>query len=467
MKKTSLSFLIPFTILSLLISVTSCAHEDSGSNLGMLALAGGTISLPSYGGSGGGVSTISINDAPVVFASSGTYTKTVNPANTKGSYENPVKTYDELTAAIKKGGLIYIEGMISAAYYTSADGLTSGSMLPSTSGGTTPALDAFVKDKAGFANYAAWKSDYISKCHTNTDDKGYSLSNINNLYTAYKKIIQLELISNTTLIGKTSSSGIIGGCISISNVSNVAVRNLILKDAYDPFPHHEAGDGWNSQYDGIVVQNTTENIWIDHCTIEDTMSGSDRARDYPNNADGVSEHWNPYDGQCDIKGNAKSVTVSNCIFRNHDKSMLICSGSNDSAEKNVTIVNCGFYGITQRTPLIGIANVHIYNCYFSSGNGNYSSDYAIGCRYAFKVIAENNHFDSAIKYSINKSSSPTGSIYLSGNIDESNRGKNGMDSYITNVKPSFINYGYAPIEAGEVKSYVSSSAGAGKTVKIK
>lgn len=411
----------------------------------------------------GSTPTISASDTPMGFASAGTYTTTPTTAS-YGSYANPVTTYSQLVAAIKAGGLIYVKGMIPLAYYESSDGTVKGSMLPSTSGGTTAALDAFVADKTSYSDYAAWKSAYIAVCETDTDDESYSLCEVGTLYNAYKKIVQLNLISNTTLIGIDSSSGLVGGTLSISNISNVAIRNLILRDAYDPFPHHEAGDGWNSQYDGIVIQNTTSGIWIDHCTIEDTMNGSDATTDYVTNASGKKEHWNPYDGQCDIKGTANSVTVSYCKFKNHDKSMLICSGASDTGTKNVTIMNCGFYGITQRTPLVGHANVHMYNCYFDSGNGNYASSYAIGCRYAFKIIAENNYFTSAIKYSVLDSSSPTGSIYLSGNTDNSNKGVS--SSYTVTSAPFDVGYDYRDIlSASEVPESVENNAGAGYTVK--
>ena len=410
----------------------------------------------------GSTPTISASDTPVGFASAGTYTTTPTTAS-YGSYANPVTTYSQLVAAIKAGGLIYVKGMIPLAYYESSDGTVKGSMLPSTSGGTTDALDAFVADKTSYANYAAWKTAYIAACGTDTDDESYLLCEVGTLYNAYKKIVQLNLISNTTLIGIDSASGLVGGTLSISNVSNVAIRNLTLRDAYDPFPHHEANDGWNSQYDGIVIQNTTSGIWIDHCTIEDTMNGSDSKTDYVTNASGDSEHWNPYDGQCDIKGTANSVTVSYCKFKNHDKSMLICSGSSDTGTKNVTIMNCGFYGITQRTPLVGHANVHMYNCYFDSGNGNYESSYAIGCRYAFKIIAENNYFTSAIKYSVLDSSSPTGSIYLSGNTDNSNKGVS--SSYTVTSAPFHVGYDYSDmISASEVPESVENNAGAGYTL---
>ena len=98
------------------------------------------------------------------------------------------------------------------------------------------------------------------------------------------------------IIGLGTNSGLKGGSINISGVSNVAVRNLTIQDAYDPFPHHEKDDGFNAQLDCIVIQGTTSNIWIDHCTLKDTMYYKKVA------ISGGSEKWQTYDGLCDIKG---------------------------------------------------------------------------------------------------------------------------------------------------------------------
>ena len=445
--------------------------------LGAVLLAfvsSGFLSCSSDGGSGSGGGDdltadadgeISASDTPLGFAVAGTFTSTPTTA-TAGSYSNPVTTRTALISAISKGGLIYVKGMIDMT------DTGSGTMIPTVSGGSYvyPAtLDSFVSSNTSYASYSAWKSAYISNCETDTDDESYSLCSISALYKAYKSMIQLNVKSDTTLIGIDSSSGIIGGTISISSVSNVAIRNLVLKDAYDPFPHHESGDGWNSQYDGITVQGTCSGIWIDHCTFTDSLNGSDSTLDYVTNASGTEEHWNPYDGQCDIKGTISSMTVSYCKFMNHDKTMLLCSGTSDTGTKNVTLAYNYFYGCKQRLPMVGIANLHVFNNYFAAGDGTYSSNsYAIGLRYSAQVVSESNLFSSWIQYAyknqgIKSISGTTALLYSSGDSDSSSKG-NGIDSsYQTSTRSDLftVDYSYSLKNASELETYIPANAGAG------
>lgn len=408
---------------------------------------------------------IKASDTPIGFATAGTFTSTPTKAST-GSYSNPVTTRDGLISAISKGGLIYIKGMIDMT------DTGSGTMIPTVSDGSYvyPAtLDSFVSSNTSYESYSAWKSAYISKCETDTDDESYSLCSISTLYKAYKSMIQLNVKSNTTIIGLDSSSGIIGGTISISSVRNVAIRNIILQDAYDPFPHHEENDGWNSQYDGITVQGTCSGIWIDHCTFQDSLNGSDSTLDYVTNASGEKEHWNPYDGQCDIKGTISSMTVSYCKFMNHDKTMLLCSGTSDTGTKNVTLAYNYFYGCKQRLPMVGIANLHTFNNYFAIGDGTYSSnDYAIGLRYSAQVVSENNCFSSWIKRSykdqgIKSIFGVSAMLYSSGDTDNSSKGNVIDDSYQTSTRSDLftVDYSYSLKESSELETYIPANAGAG------
>lgn len=414
---------------------------------------------------------IKASDSPLGFAVAGTFSTTPTTASA-GSYSNPVTTRDELIAAISKGGLIYIKGMIDMT------DTGSGTMIPTVSGDSyvyPAALDTFVSSNTSYKSYSAWKSAYISSCKTDTNDESYSLCSISTLYKAYKSMIQLNLKSNTTLIGLDSSSGIIGGTISISSVSNVAIRNLVLKDAYDPFPHHESDDGWNSQYDGITVQGTCSGIWIDHCTFKDSLNGSASTLDYVTNASGKKEHWNPYDGQCDIKGTISSMTVSYCKFMNHDKTMLLCSSTKDTGTKNITLAYNYFYGCKQRLPMVGIANLHIFNNYFAAGDGTYSSnDYAIGLRYSAQVVSENNSFSSWIKNAykdqgIKAISGTNAMLYSTGDSDSSQNGNKIGSSYQTSTRTDLfaVGYSYSLKESSELETYIPTNAGAGVWTVVK
>lgn len=416
---------------------------------------------------------IKASDKPLGFAGVNSDFASIGATSySKGSYSNSVTTRSELVAAVAKGGIIYIDGIIDMTN----EG--SGSKLPYISDGkivAPPALDTFVKTNApDYENYAAWKTAYASACKSNTDDSEYRLCSIKNLYDKYKAIIQLNIKSNTILIGKGENTVVKGGTFSINNVSNVAIRNIKILDAYDPFPHHEitssgASDGWNSQYDCVVAQGTCSNIWIDHCTFADSMSGSDKNIDYIKNGSDVSDHWNPYDGLCDIKGTQNGITVSYCKFEKHDKALLFCSGTSDNGTKNITLAYNYFAGCKQRLPMVGIANLHEFNNYFDIGDGTYTSDYAIGLRYSAQVVSENNYFTNFIKYSYKDqgiktiSGQPTAKLYKSGDSDNSTSKSNIGSSYITTNRSDLfsVGYSYDLKSASELPVYIPANAGAG------
>lgn len=367
-------------------------------------------------------SSISVTDRPIGFASVDAKEKFGGLA--KGESYTVVKTRTELISAVKNGGIIYIEGMIDM----------SDGMLPSTGGGSTTKLDEFVASKTSYANYAEWKKKETAV--SASENKQFSLRN------DYKNKIQLNLKSDTTLIGLDSNSGIKGVAISISNVENIAIRNLTLQDAYDPFPSHEANDGWNSLHDLIGIQGSSKNIWIDHCTLEDTMKLSTAAN---------GEKWQTYDGLCDMKASCKNITISNCIFRNHDKTMLIGSSDSDGSNETRHITICGnyFQNCGQRLPMVRNAKAHIFNNYYANVSGGfYSTSYCIGNRAGALIVAENNYFSAGSSVS-----DSAGVVYASGNKGLGNSG---------DLETTFNPYDYYMYVKNAASTSPKTEAGAGK-----
>ncbi|MBR6914397.1 MAG: polysaccharide lyase family 1 protein, partial [Treponema sp.] len=286
--------------------------------------------------------SISASDTPTGYA-------TITPQTGSGT---TVTTKAELLSAISNGGLIYVSGTIDM----------SDGCLPTTAGGTTDELDAFVKkqttslknsDSSKYPNvyttYTAFRNAYAALCSSSTDDKSSSSTSTTlsqtlwKLNSTYGNKIKLNVKSNTTIIG-LGNAVIKGGTIQISGVSNVTIRNLTIQDAYDPFPHHEKNDGFNAQWDGICLDGAS-NIWIDHCTIEDTMKYTTVT------TSSGSEKWQTYDGLCDITKSSTNVVVSYCFFKNHDKTMLIGSSSSDLSGGNITIHHNRFLNCGQRLPM--------------------------------------------------------------------------------------------------------------------
>lgn len=230
-----------------------------------------------------------------------------------------VSTGSELKQYAKKGGyVIFVQGNIDMSEGMLPD---EGSVMDGSS--ATDKMNSFVADKSEYSSYREWIKN-TTNVPASENTKTTSISN------AYKSTIQITVANNTAIIGLDGAC-VRGGSFSVRNVSNVVIRNISLKDAVDPFPHHESGDGWNAQHDLVSIDNG-KNIWIDHCTFEDTLTLGKAAN---------GEKLQVYDGLCDMKSTTTNVTVSNCVFKNHDKTMLIGSsdkdGENDPAARKISL----------------------------------------------------------------------------------------------------------------------------------
>lgn len=397
-------------------------------------------------------SSISASDTPVGYAEIDT---------SKFANTITVSTKSALVKYAKAGGyLIYVNGMIDM----------SDGMLPSTAGGTTTELDSFVKTTTSnaYETYTDFRDAYAKSCSDTTEDGNSDSTTKSSLYDtlwklnrAYGNTINLSIKSNTAIIGLTSSSGIKGGSISISGVSNVVLRNLTIQDAYDPFPHHEVksdgvtSDGFNAQRDNISIQKS-ENIWVDHCTVEDTM------KCITVTTKGGSEKWQTYDGLCDITNTDKNVVVSYNIFRNHDKTMLIGNGSKDINGGYITIHHNEFLNCGQRLPMTTYPNMHIYNnIYLRDSNAYYSQQACIVGRYsAYTIVAENNYFGSGVTNCFTTSSSgSSGKCYASGNYYSGSAATSLVTS--SSTKPFTPSYAYSLDSASTARENVLANAGAG------
>ncbi|HAC32343.1 MAG TPA: hypothetical protein DCF70_06915 [Treponema sp.] len=410
------------TITATVDGVISSAYTVTAVNAEDVVISDGKTITDSDTTSRSGTLTITKGETPTGYAGVG-YSA---PSYTTVT----VTTADDLVNYAKKGGyFIIVDGMIDMT--TRYNGNT---MLPSVGGGTTSALDTFVNDKSGgeYSTYLEWQAAYAASCSLTTED-GESGSGNSSLYSmlwtlnnAYKNIIQLKVVSNTAIVGKDAGSGIRGAAISISDVSNVVLRNLNLSDSCDPFPHHESGDGYNAQHDCICIQGDSSYIWIDHCTLEDTYTLA-----HVKTGGTSTEKWQTYDGLLDIKGNGQYITVSYCKFKNHDKTSLI--GNTDSTEKytpngssSSTTITAGwrkityhhnyFYNCGQRLPMVRYTTMHLYNNLYESSSPFYTQQYAVGVRTGSIIYSEYNYFGSGILYAFSgdSSSSKVGKFYSYG-----------------------------------------------------
>lgn len=387
-----------------------------------------------------------------------------------------VKTRNELMKAIKnENSLIYIDGMIDM----SDEG--SGSKLPAEGASNiavSSVMNSWIASQTSnaYTTYGAWVEAYAAVCKESTDDKKTGNSGNSSLCSmvwtlnnAWKSVIQLNLKSNTTIIGLGNNSGIRGGTISINGIKNVVIRNLTLVDAIDMFPHHEKNDGFNAQFDCITIQGSnTANIWIDHCTMKDTLV-------MQHVQSGTKEKWQNYDGLCDIKGDGKGITVSNCHMYHHDKTMLVGSDDDegDNTVRKLSIINNHFDTCVQRLPMARNSQFHVLNNWYtfdktqSVGDGKTSGDYCIGARKGALIYSEANYFDSNMQYSIrgSESTASTAKVYDTGSVDNNTKKTNEYTA--VSSAPFTVPYSYEPMTAENAKTYVAANAGAGVWTVVK
>ena len=387
---------------------------------------------------------IKASDMPFGYASIGSGAN-FGGYNGKDTKEVVVKDKKSLLKYAKMGNyVIYLDGFID---------LSEGKIPQNDQNGE---LDKFVNEISGgeFSSYLQFIKAYAASCHADKDgSQDPKMAQLRrNLANSWKKLIVLPVASNTTIIGLGESSGIKGGEILLKNVQNIAIRNIKFEDAFDPFPDIQKNDGFNAQYDALNI-DTSKNIWIDHCHLKDTIN-----LNHVQLAGGETTKWQTYDGLCDIKGESTAITVSNNIFENHDKTMLIGARDSDGSNKRreVTIADNIFKNCAQRLPMVRNAKVHIYNNFYDSKNGFYDQKYAIGVRFGSLIYEQNNYFANGIKFSFKCNN---GEFFTSGNTDLSK--KHTICKELAQ-KPFEPPYSYKLQDALDLQSYLSKRAGNGK-----
>lgn len=367
-----------------------------------------------------------------------------------------VTNRSELVSALTKGKkrIIYVKGIIDMT------DTGSGSLLPETVSGSTPGLDALLKEKTAktalpVRSYKEWKEKYTASFNYDEDQSGKVAELRTELNNYWRELVFLRLQSNTTLIGLDENSGIIGGSVSIKNVENVVVRNLSFTNCYNPFPKIEKSDGLNADFDCIAIQGS-KYVWIDHCSIGSKFSHAEIESDKYTTKDGKKIKWQVYDGLCDITNTNDFVTVSWCKFYNHDKTMLIGNSDKkieDRLHQTITLHHNWYDKCTQRLPMVRFATIHIYNNLYTNTESK-----GIDRRAECRIYSEANVFADKEK---SVTSNTYGSMYDAGSKNIKTAGLSAKPEWI----PSDY-YSYKADAADSVEALVKAGAGNGKvTVK--
>ncbi|MFI0960258.1 polysaccharide lyase family 1 protein [Streptomyces sp. NPDC021080] len=237
---------------------------------------------------------------------------------------------------------------------------------------------------------------------------------------------QVDIGSNTTVLGVGSGSGFTGGGLRLKKVTNVVVRNLNISKPVAPA-------------DGITVQASTK-VWIDHNSFS---SDRDHGKDY-------------YDGLVDITHASDYVTVSWNTFKDHYKGSLVghsdSNASEDTGHLRVTYHHNWFDNVNSRIPSLRFGTGHFYDNYVVG------ADTAVHSRMGAQMLVENNVFRStAVAVTTNRDSDEDGYANLTGN--DLGGATTEISQVGTFTKPP---YSYTAEPASTVVASVTTGAGTGK-----
>ncbi|KAF6794939.1 ricin b lectin [Colletotrichum sojae] len=280
----------------------------------------------------------------------------------------------------------------SAPGFASLNGGTTGG-----AGGTT----VTVTTQADLEKYASASGKYVIKVSGRIT------------VTPYGK--EIKVSSDKTVIGVGTSGELYQGGLGLNGAKNVIIRNLKLGNT-------NLNDGVENDRDGVQA-DTVSNIWIDHCLFE-----------------------NGGDGLLDLRKDTTYFTVSNNIFRNHDKNFGI--GWTDNVTARGTINHNWFDKTNQRNPSAdNLAQVHLYNNYLYG-----ITSYGHYARGGTNARVENVFFENS-KNPLTKDSGAT--LYAVGNTYKSCTGTIASNSGTT-FTPG---YSYLLTPTADVPAYVEANAG--------
>ena len=361
-----------------------------------------------------------------------------------------VSNRKELLEALNKGSArtIYVKGIIDMT------DTGNGSLIPSEVSGSTKELDSLIENMTKKSvlpakNYSEWKAKYTASFNYDENQSGAVKDLRDKLNGYWKELTVLRLENNTTIEGMGANCGIRGASLTIKGKSNIIIRNLNISDCYNPFPKIEAKDGLNADLDCISIQNS-KYIWIDHCTVYSSFSRDKIEKDKYVTKDGQKLKWQVYDGLCDITNTNDFITVSWCIFKNHDKTMLIGNSDKKIEDKNhqtITLHHNIFDSCVQRLPMVRFATIHIYNNVYVNMLSR-----GIDRRQDCRIYSEGNWFEDKEK---SITSNTFGSLYDSGSYNIKTAGLSKKAEW----NPGDY-YSYKAESAEEAKNLVLKNAGA-------
>lgn len=264
----------------------------------------------------------------------------------------------------------------------------------------------------------------------------------------------IKVRSNKTIIGEGNSAFLFGVGLTIGGYNNIIIRNIkfsmtgVTTRTDKSEVYSSTGDEGRPQIltnggDCIGIQNTSYNIWIDHC-------------EFFSEDPSVQTNQDLYDGLVDVKNTSHNITISWNYFHHHHKTHLIGSSESDYSDRKITFHHNYYYKCKDRIPL------------YRGGTGHFLNNYLLDCpngvntRINACVYVEKNHFENVTSGTIySKSSTIVG--YASDVDNLFTNSKSPTAGLCNSFVPSAI-YDYAKVvtDKTEVKNVVTTWAGTGK-----
>lgn len=326
-----------------------------------------------------------------------------------------------VTAALALGGL----STVSAHGADPADSARSNS-----TGTTTATRPAAETTPIGFGGGTTGGGNTTATTVTSLDAFKTAVTGDNAKVVRVSGLIsltgQVDIGSNTTVLGVGSGSGFTGGGLRLKESTNVIVRNLNISKPRKPS-------------DGITVQKSTK-VWIDHNTFS---ADREHDKDY-------------YDGLLDINHGSDNITVSWNKFADHFKGSLVGHSDNNASEDTghlkVTYHHNWFTNVYSRIPSLRFGTGHFYDNYVQG------AETGVHSRMGAQTLVENNVFrDTEVAVTTSRDSDVDGYAVLRGND------LGGAATEISRTG-SFTAppYAYTAEPASSVVATVTAQSGAGK-----
>jgi pectate lyase len=255
---------------------------------------------------------------------------------------------------------------------------------------------------------------------------------------------KIRVSSNKTVAGVGGGSGFTGGGITLTGVSNVILRNLVIKAPNAD----DAGDN----VDAIHIE-TSQQIWVDHCDLSSSGPTSTPA----------------YDGLVDISDGSDFVTVSWTYYHDHGDTGLIgrsdssAAAAQDASKNHVTYDHDRFNNVLTG-PRARFGTVHVLNTYFQD-----VANFGVASLDGANVKIENSVFENVAPPPQDDAdfgwvttileSASAGNVDLVNNLTDATDGAEVLNGQAMTSVP--IPYSYTAYQPDVAQQQVLSCAGAG------